>query len=111
VPRFYSIGSDNGLRGFDINEFFGKRIASTQIELRSSPVPLWVLRIGGVLFYDAGGAADRVGDLALHHDIGIGLRSLLPQTSRELFRFDLAFPLDGPDRFFPRFIAGFQSEF
>ena len=111
VPRFYSIGSDNGLRGFDINEFFGKRLASTQIELRSSPVPLWVLRVGGVLFYDAGGAADTFRTLSIHHDVGIGLRSLLPQTSRELFRFDLAFPLDGPDRFYPRFIAGFQSEF
>ena len=111
VPRFFSIGSDNGLRGFDINEFFGKRIASTQIELRSSPVPLWVLRIGGVLFYDAGGAADTFKDLSIHHDVGIGLRSLLPQTSRELFRFDLAFPLDGPNQFVPRFIAGFQSEF
>jgi hypothetical protein len=111
VPRFYSIGSDNGLRGFDINEFFGKRIASSQIELRSSPVPLWVLRIGGVLFYDVGGAADTLRNLTLHHDVGIGLRWLLPQTSRELFRFDLAFPLDGAERFSPRFIAGFQSEF
>ncbi|MGE0396332.1 MAG: BamA/TamA family outer membrane protein [Kofleriaceae bacterium] len=111
VPRFYSIGSDNGLRGFDINEFFGKRLASSQIELRSSPVPLWVLRIGGVLFYDAGGAADTFRTLEIHHDVGIGLRSLLPQTSRELFRFDFAFPLDGPERFHPRFIAGFQSEF
>ncbi len=111
VPRFYSIGSDNGLRGFDINEFFGKRLASSQIELRSSPVPLWVLRIGGVLFYDVGGAADRWRDLKLHHDVGIGLRSLLPQTSRELFRFDLAVPLSGEERFYPRFIAGFQSEF
>lgn len=111
VPRFYSIGSDNGLRGFDINEFFGKRLVSSQIELRSSPFALWVLRVGGVLFYDAGGAADKLGDLTLHHDVGIGLRSLLPQTSRELFRFDLAFPLDGAERFYPRFIAGFQSEF
>lgn len=111
VPRFFSIGSDNGLRGFDINEFFGKRLVSSQIELRSFPVPVWVLRVGGVLFYDVGGAADTLGTLELHHDVGIGLRSLLPQTSRELFRFDLAFPLDGPERFYPRFIAGFQSEF
>ncbi|MFN0245500.1 MAG: BamA/TamA family outer membrane protein [Kofleriaceae bacterium] len=111
VPRFFSIGSDNGLRGFDINEFFGKRVASTQIELRSSPVPLWVLRAGGVLFYDAGGAADTLRNLTIHQDVGIGLRTLLPQTSRELFRFDLAFPLDGAARFSPRFIAGFQSEF
>jgi hypothetical protein len=32
--------------------------------------------------------------MQLHHDIGIGARMLIPQTSRQLFRFDLAFPLD-----------------
>ncbi len=109
--RFFSIGSDNGLRGYRINQFIGRRLANAQVELRTQPRALWVLRLGGVLFYDVGDAGRTVGDLSLHHDVGIGLRSLLPQTSRELFRFDLAFPLDGPDAGLPRFIAGFQSEF
>ena len=108
---FFTIGSDNGLRGFNINQFSGLRLTGTQIEVRSIPKPVWVLRTGGVLFYDVGGAADKVSDLRLHHDVGIGLRVLVPQTSRELFRFDLAFPLDGNTAGHPRFIAGFQSEF
>jgi len=42
---------------------------------------------------------------------GVGLRALIPQTSRELFRFDLAFPLDGAFAGTPRFIAAFESAF
>lgn len=106
-----TIGSDNGLRGFDINQFSGQRLSGTQIEIRSIPMAIWVFRVGGVLFYDLGGAADSFATMELHHDIGIGLRTLVPQTSRELFRFDLAFPLDGAEQGHPKFIAGFQSEF
>ncbi len=106
-----TIGSDNGLRGFSINEFAGQRLTGSQIEVRSLPYAFWVFRLGGVLFYDVGGAADTFRELQLHHDVGIGLRSLIPQTSRELFRFDLAFPLDGPSAGKPKFIAGFRSEF
>jgi len=111
TPGFFTIGSDNGLRGFRINQFFGQRVFGTQIEARSIPTSLWVLRLGGVAFYEVGGAADTLKDLQLHHDAGVGFRMLLPQTSRELFRFDLAFPLDGSEAGSPKFSAGFQSEF
>ncbi|CAN5874728.1 hypothetical protein BH11MYX2_BH11MYX2_40460 [soil metagenome] len=110
VTRFYFIGSDNGLRGYDINEFFGKRLASTQIEYRTTPIPIWVFRAGGVVFGEAGAAADTVGEMKIRPDAGFGVRALVPQTSRELFRFDLAFPLDGRSPT-PHFIAGFQSDF
>ncbi|HEY4175866.1 MAG TPA: hypothetical protein VGM90_03505 [Kofleriaceae bacterium] len=110
VTRFYFIGSDNGLRGYDINEFFGKRLASTQLEYRTTPIPIWVFRAGGVVFGEAGAAADTVGQLRIRPDAGFGVRALVPQTSRELFRFDLAFPLDGRSPT-PHFIAGFQSDF
>lgn len=119
TPGIYTIGSDNGLRGFRINQFFGRRLFGTQIEARSVPTSLWVLRLGGVVFYEVGGAADTLRELfgaggeplRLHHDAGFGFRMLLPQTSRELFRFDFAFPLDGPTLGQPKFQAGFQSEF
>ncbi|MDB4956311.1 MAG: putative outer membrane protein [Myxococcales bacterium] len=123
---FYVAGSNAGLRGFRINQFFGDRHASTQIEARSIPFPLWVFRMGGVLFYELGGAADTFKALQLHHDVGFGLRVLIPQTSREVFRFDLAFPLDSSysllndgnnilsiknPAFAPHFVAGFESYF
>ncbi len=63
--RFFAIGSDNGLRGFVINEFQGQRVVGTQVEARSLPYELWLLRLGGVVFYELGGAANSVRDLEL----------------------------------------------
>jgi hypothetical protein len=108
---FYAIGSDSGLRGYNINEFIGKRYFNLQVEGRTLPYPIWVLRIGGVVFYDLGGAADRLPRMALHQDAGLGLRILIPQTSAQLLKFDLAVPFDGANRGALRFLAGFGSEF
>ena len=108
----FAIGSSNGLRGFQINEFRGQRLWRNQLEVRTIPVPFWVLRLGAVAFYDVGGAFDSFGsDFALHSNIGLGFRMLVPQTARELFRFDLAFPLDGRDAGALRFIASFEQAF
>jgi hypothetical protein len=112
---FYTLGSDSGLRGYDIGQFIGSRRVVGQIEARSIPYPLWVLRLGAVAFYEIGGAAVSFHEMALHHDVGVGLRMLIPQTARDLFRFDFAKPLDGDHRCpIPGnicFIAGFDSYF
>jgi hypothetical protein len=66
------------------------------------------------LFYDVGGAEDTFARMTIHSNVGYGFRMLVPQTSRELFRFDLAIPLDDgvrTRRGSPHFIAGFQSAF
>ncbi|HEX7841112.1 MAG TPA: hypothetical protein VF469_26725, partial [Kofleriaceae bacterium] len=109
--QFYVIGSDTGLRGFNINEFSGQRYFDLQVEARMLPYPIWVLRIGGVAFYDLGGAADSLARMALHQDAGLGLRILIPQTSAQLLKFDFPVPLDGRSRGQLRFLAGFGSEF
>jgi hypothetical protein len=110
-PTLLVIGSGTGLRGYDINQFFGSRRFSTQAELRTFPLPVWVFRVGAVAFYELGGAADTFRELDLHHDVGFGFRFLIPQTSREPFRFDFAIPMDGPERGHLRFLAGFRQEF
>ncbi|HSR95883.1 MAG TPA: hypothetical protein VLM79_02380 [Kofleriaceae bacterium] len=109
--QFFAIGSDTGLRGFGINQFSGKRLASVQLEARTLPYPIWVLRLGAVAFYDLGGADETFGRLALHQDAGIGLRMLVPQTSAQLVKFDFALPFDGRDAGALRVLAGFGSEF
>jgi hypothetical protein len=109
--QFFAIGSDTGLRGFGINQFSGKRLASFQLEARTLPYPIWVLRLGAVAFYDLGGAEDTFARLALHQDAGVGLRMLIPQTSAQLVKFDFAFPFDGARRGQLHFLAGFGSEF
>ena len=109
--QFYVIGSDSGLRGFNINEFSGQRFFDLQIEARTLPYPIWVLRFGAVVFYDVGGADNSFGEMMLHQDAGIGARILIPQTSAQLLKFDLAIPFDGRNRGALRFLAGFGSEF
>jgi outer membrane protein assembly factor BamA len=109
--QFFAIGSDTGLRGYGINAFSGQRLFSFQIEARTLPYPIWVLRLGGVVFYDLGGAADLLAELPLHQDAGLGLRMLIPQTSAQLLKFDFAVPFDGIRRGQLQFLAGFGSEF
>lgn len=109
--RFYTIGSESGLRGYRVSEFSGQRMVSYQIEARSKPLRWSAFRAGGLLFYEIGGSGDKFANLPLHQDAGFGLRFLTPQTSRELVRFDLAFPFDGVHRGKPQFIAGFGSDF
>jgi hypothetical protein len=118
LPGPFFLGSDNGLRGYLINEFEGQRLAQGNLEVRSIPAPLWFFRVGAVLFYDAGAVPDTWKTFSvaqhLHHDVGLGFRALIPQSNRELFRFDLAFPLDNGVRTkagSPRFIASFEQFF
>jgi outer membrane protein assembly factor BamA len=108
---FLAIGSDTGLRGYGINEFSGQRYFNAQLEARTLPYPWWVLRLGVVAFYDLGGAADSLAQVALHQDAGLGLRILIPQTSAQLLKFDFAIPFDGVNRGLVHFLAGFGSEF
>jgi hypothetical protein len=116
---FYAIGSDSGLRGYNVNEFRSARSDSSrratgQLEFRTVPVPWSVFRVGAVGFYEVGGVAESLQRMSLHSDVGFGVRLLIPQTSRELFRFDLALPLQdavGNPAFHPHFIAGFASYF
>ena len=111
---FYSVGSDSGLRAYNISQFIGDRRFVAQVEARSVPFPIWVLRFGGVAFYEAGGAASSFATMRLYQDIGVGLRMFIPQTSRDVFRFDFAFPMEaapGVRAWYPRFVAGFDSYF
>ena len=71
VVRTIAMGSADGLRGFSINEFSGQRLVRGNFELRSIPLPIWVFRVGTVLFYDVGGAANSFGNLKLNHDVGL----------------------------------------
>jgi outer membrane protein assembly factor BamA len=108
---FFTIGGDPALRGFALNQFHGERRFTAQLEVRTLPVSVWVLRAGGVLFWDSGGAANSLTEMQIHNDVGVGVRGLVPQLSRFVYRFDLAFPLDGIGAGSPRFIAAFDSAF
>lgn len=87
------VGGLEGLRGYPVNVFVGYDYYVAHLELRSMAVPVSTLRLGALLFADAGHAADRVGSLALYGDAGAGLRLLIPQLNADVLRCDWAFPL------------------
>ncbi|HWM85987.1 MAG TPA: hypothetical protein VNO33_09120 [Kofleriaceae bacterium] len=118
--RFFSVGGDTGLRGYTIAAFVGSGPdavrALANVELRSLALPILFTRVGGVLFWDGGHAADCYRGceepFVLHQDVGAGLRVLIPQMQPYVFRFDWALPLTGSTAGFPgRFIAGVNQVF
>ena len=110
--RFYEVGGDTGLRGYETGQFTGPRRLQWSAEFRTKPVDVGFLRVGGVGFYDLGGAAATFSDMKLYQDVGVGMRVLIPQTSTEVLRIDWALPLETYHGGFPgRITAGFLQAF
>lgn len=117
--RFLYLGGDSGLRAYPVNFIDGDRRAVIQSEWRTRSARLFLgSRWGLIGFHDAGGAADRAGDVRVYQDVGFGLRALGPQLSPEVFRFDIGFPLSRYDVpggtrgvWPPRITAGYRQAF
>lgn len=115
--RFFTVGGDSGLRGYTIGDFAGQIRVLTNVELRTFPVRILFARFGAIGFWDFGHAADCYSGcdnpLILHHDVGGGLRALVPQLQPYVFRLDWAVPLTGPTRGVAgsRIIFGVQQVF
>jgi hypothetical protein len=91
------IGGEDRLRGYPTAFFAGKDTVFFNMEYRSRAIEILKAQIGGVLFYDAGDAADGVSNFQPKQSVGFGIRTLFPQVNRLVFRFDFAFPLNrGP---------------
>lgn len=100
------LGGNNGLRGYPSQAFFvvgGDRLRGN-VELRSNPVVWHYFHGGAVLFYDVGDVYGglrndpvlrRNAHFVVKQAVGVGVRGLLPQFNREVFRLDLGFPVDG----------------
>lgn len=103
--REFLIGGDNSIRGYEAKTFTGDKRISLNVEQRAHFIEDWLklVSVGGVVFFDAGGATrDSLGELLsddLYADVGIGLRFAFPRASgSRVVRVDLALPLrDGPD--------------
>jgi hypothetical protein len=110
--NFLSVGGDSGLRGFAIAQFTGQLRVRGNLEVRSMPIRILFSRVGGLAFWDVGHAADRLAELSLQQDVGIGVRAIVPQLQPFVFRLDYAIPLTGDTAGFPgRFSAGIAQAF
>ena len=91
------LGGDGRLRGFPTSYFAGKDFVVANFEFRSRPFEVLSCQVGGVLFYDVGDAMTGFDNLRVKQSLGGGLRVLLPQFNRAVFRADIGFPIDrGP---------------
>lgn len=105
-----ALGGSNGLRGYPSGIFqaTGADRVRGNLEARSAPV-VWSYFHGGlVAFYDVGDVyAGRERDpFVLKQTVGLGVRGLLPQFNREVFRLDLGVPVDGTTGFMLRLSGG-----
>ncbi len=109
---YLTAGGDTGLRGYGIGELSGQARFLGHIEARSRPLPIWALRLGAVAFYDIGDAAEQLSDLRAYHDVGVGLRLLIPQLNFYVLRVDWAVALrDGPPTARGHTVAGLPGRF
>ena len=92
--RRFVVGADTGLRGYRVGEFVATGAQFTgHVEARTMALKLGFLRLGGLLFFDAGHAAADASSLTFYGDAGVGLRLLIPQLNTYAIRADWAFPL------------------
>jgi len=89
----FALGGDNRLRGYPFGNFQGDKLVALNAEFRSVPFEIWGVHAGGVLFYDAGHAADSVQELSLKQSAGVGWRFVAPQFDRIVVRLDVGLPL------------------
>jgi hypothetical protein len=93
-----TLGGDNGLRGYESQQFFGFGAdrARFNAEYRTLPLVWSFVHVGAVAFYDGGGVFERLSRATWHQSAGVGLRALLPQFNRTVFRVDAGVPIGEP---------------
>jgi hypothetical protein len=90
--RVVLLGGANGLRGAGPDAYSGRRLLLVNLEYRTAPLVFHTLHLGGVLFYDAGSAFNRVPNVV--HSVGVGIRFLFPQFNVNPFRLDFGYVLN-----------------
>ncbi len=112
LNRRFLLGGDNRLRGYAPGAFQGANVVAASGELRTTSVDIFSAQVGAAAFYDAGDANDDVHRFQLKQDAGVGLRILIPEFDRIVFRADWGFPLSPGYAAFPgAFFVSFAQAF
>jgi hypothetical protein len=93
LNRRMMLGGNGRLRGYPSNYDEGSSLITSNLELRTRPVEVLSLQLGGAAFYDVGDAFDRIESLRIKQAVGFGIRALFPQLDRYVFRTDVGFPV------------------
>ena len=99
LPAQFTLGENNGLRGYSARQFSGS--SRLRINLEDRIFTGWrvgAIDVGLLAFVDAGWAGDDFSELSLNTSAGLGLRlgsnSLL---GADILRLDVAYPFDRVD--------------
>lgn len=118
LNRTSVLGGEDRLRGWPTRHFVGKNVFAMNLELRTRPLEIFALQVGGAAFYDVGSAFNgSFEEIRPAHSVGFGFRIVLPQVDRQVIRGDFGFPLAAsglpegvaPMSFFFSFHQAFRS--
>lgn len=99
LNRKLGLGGETRPRGYISSAFRGASGYAGSLELRTTSIDIWSARVGAVAFYDVGGAGVSLDQAHPNQSLGAGVRILLPQINRQVFRVDWAVPFTpGPQR-------------
>ena len=87
------LGGTTRLRGYATTAAAGENLIASNLEFRTRPIEIFSTQLGAVAFYDAGYAFDDFSELTLRHGVGGGIRFLIPQFDRDVFRVDVGVPV------------------
>lgn len=96
LPIEFTLGEDNGLRGYPARQLSGTRRLRVNLENRfDTRLEYATFRLGVVTFFDAGWVGDDRELGSPYESVGVGLRvASKPLLGDGLLRLDLAKPLD-----------------
>jgi hypothetical protein len=107
-----SLDGTNRLRGYRSNATIGASWLASNLEFRTRPLQILSTQLAAVVFHDVGDAFFEFDELELKQGVGFGLRFLAPQLDRDVFRFDVGFPVPSNARDGEvTFIAAFGQAF
>jgi outer membrane protein assembly factor BamA len=109
--RLVYLGSSGMLRGYKPNALSGNDLLVSNSEFRTRPIQLFSILAGLDLFYDIGDAPARLSHFKLRQGGGAGVRVVLPQLNRDVFRVDFGFPLQNDPKGEFTITAGFKQVF
>lgn len=88
-----ALDGTNRLRGYATNAAIGASWIASNLEFRTRPVQIFSTQLAAVVFQDIGDAFFEFDELQLKQGVGFGIRFLAPQLDRDVFRFDVGFPM------------------
>jgi hypothetical protein len=86
-----TLGADGRLRGYPGTTLVGEHEWVSNLEFRTRSVDLKSVQLGAVAFLDAGTVLDD--SVKVLQSAGVGLRWVLPQIDRTVWRLDFGFPV------------------